>query len=93
MFFFWSGTLNKLVFLSSASPMSSAHNGSVSTYISLFRELEPAIYSGTSHNEHSEKRTTSVQRTKSMTRIEFSIALILNEPPRSGQPLYNGQSL
>ena len=35
-------------------------------------------YSGTSDNGHSEKRTTSVQRTDSMARIEFSIALILN---------------
>ena len=43
-------------------------------------------------NGHSEKRTTFVLRTNSMTRIEFSmIALILNEPPRSGQPLYSVQ--
>ena len=50
-----------------------------------------SYYSGTSHNGYSEKRTTSVQRTKFMTRIEFSIALILKEPQRSGQPLYSVQ--
>ena len=36
------------------------------------------MYSGTSDNGRSEKRTTSVQQTDSMARIEFSIALILN---------------
>ena len=41
--------------------------------------VEPApLYSGTSDNRHSEKRGTSVQRTDSMARIKFSIALILN---------------
>ena len=39
---------------------------------------EDELYSGTSDNGHSEKRTTSVQRTDSMAQIEFSIALILN---------------
>ena len=64
---------------------------SVITYHNIARYILCILYSGTSHNGHSEKRTTSVQRTNSMTRIEFSIALILNEPPRSGQPLYSVQ--
>ena len=42
------------------------------------------VYSGTSHNGPSERRTTSVQRTKSVARIEITTAIIHSQPPRNG---------
>ena len=42
-------------------------------------------YSRTSHNGPSEKRTTSLQRTKSVARIEIPISIIHSQPPRSGR--------
>ena len=43
------------------------------------------IYSRTSDNGPSEKRTTSLQRTLSVLRIEITILVILKQPPRSGR--------
>ena len=42
------------------------------------------VYSKTSNNGPSEKRTTSVQRTTHLPPIDFTIELIHFEPPRSG---------
>ena len=42
------------------------------------------VYSKTSNNGPSEKRTTSVQRTAHLPPIDFTIELIHFEPPRSG---------
>ena len=42
-------------------------------------------YSRTSVNRPSEKRTTSLQRTQSVLRIEITIVVILKQPPRSGR--------
>ena len=42
------------------------------------------IYSKTSNNGPSEKRTTSVQQTPHLPPIDFAIELIHFEPPRSG---------
>ena len=42
------------------------------------------LYSKTSNNGPSEKRTTSVQRTTHLSPIDFTIELIHLEPPRSG---------
>ena len=42
------------------------------------------IYSKTSNNGPSEKRTTSLQRTAHLPPIDFTIELIHYEPPRSG---------
>ena len=40
------------------------------------------MYSRTSHNRHSDKRTTSLQRTNEVLRIEIAIVLIHKQPPR-----------
>ena len=42
------------------------------------------LYSKTSNNGPSEKRTTSLQRTAYLPPIDFTIELIHFEPPRSG---------
>ena len=42
------------------------------------------VYSKTSNNGPSEKRTTSLQRTAHLPPIDFTIELIHYEPPRSG---------
>ena len=42
-------------------------------------------YSRTSDNGPYEKRTTSLQRTYSVLRIEITIVVILKQPPRSGR--------
>ena len=42
-------------------------------------------YSQTSDNGPSKKRTTSLQRTHSVLRIEITIVVILKQPPRSGR--------
>ena len=42
-------------------------------------------YSRTSHNGPSEKRTTSLQRTLPMIRIEITLDVIHSQPPRSGR--------
>ena len=44
-----------------------------------------SLYSRASDNGPSEKRTTSLQRTSSVLRIEISIVVILKQPPRSGR--------
>ena len=49
------------------------------------------VYSKTSNNGPSEKRTTSLQRTAHLPPIDFTIELIHYEPPRRGQPVYKGQ--
>ena len=46
--------------------------------------FEGGVYSKTSNNGPSEKRTTSVQRTAHLPPIDFTIELIHVEPPRSG---------
>ena len=43
-----------------------------------------SLYSKTSNNGPSEKRTTSLQRTAHLPPIDFTIELIHYEPPRSG---------
>ena len=50
-----------------------------------FQEESTGIqyYSRTSDNGPSEKRTTSLQRTHSVLRIEITIVVILKQPPRS----------
>ena len=50
----------------------------------LNRGLATRLYSKTSNNGPSEKRTTSVQRTTHLPPIDFTIKLIHFEPPRSG---------
>ena len=45
------------------------------------------VYSKTSNNGPSEKRTTSLQRTAHLPPIDFTIELIHFEPPRSGHLL------
>ena len=54
---------------------------------------EETIYSETSNNGLSERRTTSVQRTNSMPSIALSIEIVHLEPPSSGHlsTLDNGQ--
>ena len=47
-------------------------------------KLHAYIYSKTSNNGPSEKRTTSLQRTAHLPPIDFTIELIHFEPPRSG---------
>ena len=42
-------------------------------------------YSGTSHNGPSEKRTLTLQRTRAVSRIENTIAVIHKQPSRSGR--------
>ena len=43
------------------------------------------IYSRTSDNGPSEKRTTSLQRTHSLLRNEITIVIVLKQPPRNGR--------
>ena len=43
------------------------------------------MYSRTSDNGPSEKRTTALQQTSVVLRIVFSIVVILTQPPRSGR--------
>ena len=47
-------------------------------------ELE-RVYSRTSDNGPSEKRTTSLQRTHSLLRNEITIVIVLKQPPRNGR--------
>ena len=49
------------------------------------RYYNDSRYSRASDNGPSEKRTTSLQRTSSVLRIEISIVVILKQPPRSGR--------
>ena len=51
---------------------------------SFVRVLGLYLYSKTSNNGPSEKRTTSVQRTNHLPPVDFTIELIHFEPPRSG---------
>ena len=55
----------------------------VCTVLSMLKMVK-ATYSKTSNNGHSEKRTTSLQRTAHLPLIDFTIELIHYEPPRSG---------
>ena len=50
-----------------------------------YTSTTPPICSRTSVNGPSEKRTTSLQRTQSVLRIEITIVVILKQPPRSGR--------
>ena len=43
------------------------------------------IYSRTSDNGPSEKRTTSLPRTHSLLRNEITIVIVLKQPPRNGR--------
>ena len=51
----------------------------------VYRLPGPKVYSRTSDNGPSEKRTSSLQRTHSVLRIEITIVVILKQPPRSGR--------
>ena len=57
---------------------------SESRNLDLLFNSEHDVYSKTSNNGPSEKRTTSVQRTAHLPPIDFTIELIHFEPPRSG---------
>ena len=57
------------------------HSCNIQPYRLLTHQI---IYSKTSNNGPSEKRTTSEQRTAHLPPIDFTIELIYFEPPRSG---------
>jgi len=61
--------------------------GGLATTLSLSQwwKWENLRYSRTSDNGPSEKRTSSLQRTHSVLRIEITIVVILKQPPRSGR--------
>ena len=64
------------------------HNTSaeLNNYIRTLYKLQDCtmMYSRTSDNGPSEKRTTSLQQTHSVLRIEITIVITLKQPPRSG---------
>ena len=54
------------------------------TIVHLTIPSQESVYSKTSNNGPSEKRTTSVQRTAHLPPIDFTIQLLHFKPPRSG---------
>ena len=78
------------IFFMQAHPHSHSHHSNFICAKSLKTSLR---YSETSNNGLSERRTTSVQRIKSMPPIALPIEIVYLEPPRSGHlsTLDNGQ--
>ena len=53
--------------------------------VAIYHLVTSVVYSPTSHNGPSEKRTTSLQRTPAVLRIDITIVFIHTQPPRSGR--------